>query len=105
MGGTNDVPAHEYGELGYQANTHTTSNSSSVSLKIKLIDVEIQQSGSYYCSGDRLSEDQPELYKTVKLEVHGKFYGVPFHYTVELQWLFWDHENMFETEVVRANEC
>ena len=27
-------------------------------------------------------------------------------YTVELQWLehLWDHENMFETGVVRANE-
>ena len=27
--------------------------------------------------------------------------------TVELQWLehLWDHENMFETGVVRANEC
>ena len=27
--------------------------------------------------------------------------------TVELQWLehFWDHENQFETGVVRANEC
>ena len=27
--------------------------------------------------------------------------------TVELQWRehLWDHENMFETEVVRANEC
>ena len=27
--------------------------------------------------------------------------------TVELQWLehFWDHENMFETGVVQANEC
>ena len=27
--------------------------------------------------------------------------------TVELQWLahFWDHENMFETGVVRATEC
>ena len=26
---------------------------------------------------------------------------------VELQWLkhFWNHENMFETGVVRANEC
>ena len=28
-------------------------------------------------------------------------------YTVELQWLehLWNHENMFETGVVRANEC
>ena len=28
-------------------------------------------------------------------------------YTVELQWLehLWDEENMFETAVVRANEC
>ena len=28
-------------------------------------------------------------------------------YTVELQWLehLWNHENMFETEVARANEC
>ena len=28
-------------------------------------------------------------------------------YTVELQWLehLWNHENMFETRVVRANEC
>ena len=28
-------------------------------------------------------------------------------YTVELQWLehLWDHENMFEKGVVRANEC
>ena len=28
-------------------------------------------------------------------------------YTVELQWLerLWDHENMFETVVVQANEC
>ena len=27
--------------------------------------------------------------------------------TVELQWLehIWDHENVFETGVVRANEC
>ena len=27
--------------------------------------------------------------------------------TVELQWLehLWDHKNMFETGVVRANEC
>ena len=27
--------------------------------------------------------------------------------TVELQWLehLWNHENMFETGVVRANEC
>ena len=27
--------------------------------------------------------------------------------TVELQWLehLWDHENMFEKGVVRANEC
>ena len=30
-----------------------------------------------------------------------------FHDTVELQWLehLWDHENKFETRVVRANEC
>ena len=28
-------------------------------------------------------------------------------YTVELQWLehLWNHDNMFETGVVRANEC
>ena len=28
-------------------------------------------------------------------------------HTVELQWLehLWNHENMFETGVVRANEC
>ena len=28
-------------------------------------------------------------------------------YTVELQWLehLWNHENMFETGVVRANVC
>ena len=28
-------------------------------------------------------------------------------YTVELQWLeyLWNHENMFETGVVRSNEC
>ena len=28
-------------------------------------------------------------------------------FTVELQWLehLWNHENMFETWVVRANEC
>ena len=28
-------------------------------------------------------------------------------YTVELQWLehLWNHENMFETGVLRANEC
>ena len=28
-------------------------------------------------------------------------------YIVELQWLehLWDHENMFETGVVQANEC
>ena len=28
-------------------------------------------------------------------------------YAVELQWLehLWDYENMFETGVVRANEC
>ena len=28
-------------------------------------------------------------------------------YTVELQWLehLWNYENMFETGVVRANEC
>ena len=28
-------------------------------------------------------------------------------HTVELKWLehFWDHEKMFETGVVRANEC
>ena len=28
-------------------------------------------------------------------------------YTVELQWVehLWDHKNMFETGVVRANEC
>ena len=28
-------------------------------------------------------------------------------YTVELQWLehLWNHENMFERGVVRANEC
>ena len=27
--------------------------------------------------------------------------------TVELQWLehLWDHENVFQTEVVRGNEC
>ena len=31
--------------------------------------------------------------------------GLP--YTVELQWLehLWNHENMFETGVVRAKEC
>ena len=31
---------------------------------------------------------------------------VDFPYTVELQWLehLWDHENLFETRVVRANE-
>ena len=30
-----------------------------------------------------------------------------FQYTVELRWLeqLWKHENMFETEEVRANEC
>ena len=30
-----------------------------------------------------------------------------FDVTAELQWLehLWDHENMFETGVVRANEC
>ena len=28
-------------------------------------------------------------------------------YTVELQWLehLWDHDNLFETGVVRVNEC
>ena len=28
-------------------------------------------------------------------------------YSVELQWLehLWNHENMFETGVIRANEC
>ena len=37
--------------------------------------------------------------------------SLPFYYgeqlTVELQWLepHWKHENMFETGVVRANEC
>ena len=32
-------------------------------------------------------------------------FAVP--YTVEIQWLehLWDHENMFETRVIRANEC
>ena len=30
-----------------------------------------------------------------------------YQYEVELQWLdnLWNHENMFETGVVRANEC
>ena len=39
--------------------------------------------------------------------------GAPTHFTdrvgttVELQWVehLWDYENMFETGVVRANEC
>ena len=37
-----------------------------------------------------------------KLDIH-----VPCLHTVELQWLehLWNHENMFETEVDRANEC
>ena len=32
---------------------------------------------------------------------------IKYAYTVELQWLehLWNHENMFETGVVRANEC
>ena len=36
--------------------------------------------------------------------VHGNFFLI---FTVELQWLehLWNHENMFETVVVRANEC
>ena len=36
-----------------------------------------------------------------------RFFLLTFQYTVELQWLehLWDHENMFETEVVRANDC
>ena len=38
------------------------------------------------------------LYKQAKIDLT---------YTVELQWLehLWDHENMFETGVVPANEC
>ena len=30
-----------------------------------------------------------------------------FLYKIELQWVehLWNHENMFETGVVRANEC
>ena len=41
---------------------------------------------------------------SIHLSSHGK--KVPER-TVELQWLeyLWDHENMFETGVVRANEC
>ena len=38
--------------------------------------------------------------------VHVIFALGPFHFTVELQWLehLWNHENIFETGVVRANE-
>ena len=33
--------------------------------------------------------------------------ALPDQNTVKLQWLehFWNHENMFETEIVGANEC
>ena len=41
----------------------------------------------------------------VKFE--GRCCGKRFIYTVELEWLehFFNHENMFDTGVVRANEC
>ena len=37
----------------------------------------------------------------------GPWYMTAVYNTVELQWLdyLWNHENMFETGVVRANEC
>ena len=50
-------------------------------------------------------------YVLVKLLMFGLFMNYllfnPQHTTVELQWLkhLWNHENMFETRVVRANEC
>ena len=52
------------------------------------------------------------LLKTVRTSIPLDFYQVYFsmicrHNTVELQWLghLWNYENMFETGVVRANEC
>ena len=43
----------------------------------------------------------PSVFNGSKLE------GFSLLTTVELQWLehLWDHENMFETRVVRASEC
>ena len=37
----------------------------------------------------------------------GSFVKMAEKNTVELQWLeyFWNHENMLDTGVVRANEC
>ena len=42
----------------------------------------------------------------VRKENVGFIFIIEFVYTVELQWLehLWDHEIVFETEVVRANE-
>ena len=47
--------------------------------------------------------------KGVKNELHWNTDCNPGQpvYTVELQWLehLWNHEHVFETEVVQANEC
>ena len=57
-----------------------------------------------------LNEYQSILYHII-VEVCVCFFlrdaSVHKHCTVELHWLKhpWKHENMFETEVVRANEC
>ena len=42
-----------------------------------------------------------------KIQVMFEKGGGDYASTVALQWLeyLWSHENMFETEVVRANEC
>ena len=52
---------------------------------------------------DRVSNPGPLTYESGVLPIALRGPA----YTVELQWLehLWNHANMFETGVVRANEC
>ena len=49
-----------------------------------------------------LTQTLTNIHVTIAMKDTGKV-----QYTVELQWLehLWNHENMFDTRVVRANEC
>ena len=50
---------------------------------------------------------RPDELKINEGHQHYHIFALSQQYIVELQWLeqLWNHENMFETGVVRANEC
>ena len=59
----------------------------------------------YQYIGENVSFPKMEIIKVIMVDITLRL--VPIQYTVELQWLkhLWDHENMFELGLVRADEC